>query len=230
MSTAVRIRKTRSSRVPNWSSGTMFGTIAGRRVRIGMRLEEQPVDADRHGRAGQRLNHPPIAARGTPQSSRFLDAVRRVEQNRGSQLRHLNERPHIVDQASVAEKSPPLAEQHVAASGRDEFIDDMPHVAGREELSLLDVDRSARPRRSRQQIRLPSEEGRNLQQLADFAGRSGLPRLVNVGRHRHSDGVAHTSQNLQSPFQARTSKRIDTRAVGFVERCLEDPLHRQTAR
>ena len=65
--------------------------------------------------------------------------------------------------------------------------DRVPHVVGREELALLDVDDAAGPRRGDEQVGLPAEERRNLQDVGDLGGRRRLRRLVDVGEDRHAE-------------------------------------------
>ena len=67
--------------------------------------------------------------------------------------------------------------------------DRVPHVERREELALLDVDRAPGPRGGHDQVGLPGEERRNLQDVDDLGGRRRLRRLVDVGQDRHA-GVA----------------------------------------
>ena len=53
----------------------------------------------------------------------------------------------------------------------DDLRDRVPHVVGREELALLDVDDAAGSRRGDEQIGLPREERGNLQHVGDLGGR-----------------------------------------------------------
>ena len=108
----------------------MFGPSLRRGVGIGMGLEEQPVDAHRHGRAGQRFDHCPIPAGGGPKTARLLDAVRGVEDYRDPKGLHLGDGPHIADQPTVTEEGPAFAQQDVATARGLELGDDVRHVPG----------------------------------------------------------------------------------------------------
>ena len=79
----------------------------------------------------------------------------------------------------------------------DEFVDDVPHVAGGHELALLHVHGPAGLRGGHQQIGLPGKERGNLQQRAHFADRRGLLRFVDVGRHRQAGRLRDLCQDLQ---------------------------------
>ena len=151
-----------------------------------MRFAKQAVDADGHRRAGQRLDHCPVAARGAAKAARFLNAMCRVENNRYAERLHLRDRPQIVHEPAIAEECAPLAEQDVLAAGAGQFIDNVPHVAGRHELALLHVNGPASCRRGHQQIGLPREERRHLQERAHLANGCRLLRLVDIGRDRQT--------------------------------------------
>ena len=179
------------------------GAVAGGGVGIGMRLEEQAVDAQGGGGPGQRLDHRPVAAGGRAQAARLLDAVGGVEDHRRAEGLHLGDGPHVVDQPAVAEERAPLAQQDVAAAARLQFADDVLHVPRRQELALLHVYRPAGRRRGQQQIGLPGEEGGDLQQVADLGHRRRLVRLVDVGGHRQAGRFLHAPQNGQPALQAR---------------------------
>ena len=116
------------------------GAVAGGVVRIGMGLEKQAVDADGDGGAGQRLDHGAVAAGSAAEAAGLLHAMGGVENHRHTQLAHLNQRPHIVDQSAVAEERPSFTQKHIFAAGGAELLHDMPHVPGGHELSLLHID------------------------------------------------------------------------------------------
>ena len=101
----------------------------------------------------------------------------------------------------------------------------MPHVAWREELALLDVDRTAGRGRGDEQVGLPREKRGNLQDVRDFGGGCGLRGLVNVGQDRQPGPLAHLGKDGKSFCQSRSAEGRDRRAVGLVERGLEDHRH-----
>ena len=93
---------------------------------------------------------------------------------------------------------------------RGELVDDVLHVAGGHELPLLDVDRPARLRGGHEQIGLPGEKRRDLQHVADLAGRRGLVRFVDVGRHGQAGLLLHLVQNWPSPPPTRRRESAST--------------------
>ena len=61
--------------------------------------------------------------------------------------------------------------------------------AGRQELTLLDVDGAPGLGRRDEQVGLAAQEGGNLQHVGDLGGGRGLRRLVDVGEHGHADAA-----------------------------------------
>jgi hypothetical protein len=141
------------------------------------------------------------AARGRAQPAGLLNAVRGIEHHRHAQRLHLGNRPHVVHQPPVAEKRPPLAKQDLATAGGFELADDVLHVAGRHELPFLDVHRPFGPGGRHQQVGLPGQEGRDLQQLADLGRRLGLVGQMDVGGHRQAGFSGDAAQDGQPAFQ-----------------------------
>ena len=82
---------------------------------------------------------------------------------------------------AVAKKGSPLAKQYVVAAGRGEFVDDMLHVLGGEELALFDIHGTTRFRGGDEQIGLATEKSRYLQYIADFPGRCRLMGFMDIG-------------------------------------------------
>ncbi len=132
-------------------------------------------------------------------------ALARCESHRRQPARqapHLGNRPHVIDQSSIPKERAALAEQDVLASARGELADHVLHVPGSEELSLLDVHGPSRRRGGEQQIGLPAEKRRDLQQVADLGGRSRLLRFVNISRNRQSRRLLDSPQHVQSAAQS----------------------------
>ena len=75
----------------------------------------------------------------------------------------------------------------------------MAHVGGREELSLLDVDDPPGARRGDDQIGLPREKRRNLEDVGDLGGGRGMRRLVDVGEDRRRRAFSLTRPRTRSP-------------------------------
>ena len=97
---------------------------------------------------------------------------------------HDRKRAHVDDEVVVAEAEAALGDEDALVAGGRDLGDRVPHVAGREELALLDVDDAAGARRGDEQIGLPREERRNLQHVGDFGRRRRVRRLVDVGQDR----------------------------------------------
>src|SRR5690606_40267438 len=94
-------------------------------------------------------------------------------------------------------------------------------VLRRHPLSLLDVDEPARARSGLDQVRLPAQERRDLEDVADLADRRGLLRLVNV-REQWQPGLGRDAlEPLQTVLETRSARRARTAPVRLVERRLE---------
>ena len=61
----------------------------------------------------ERFDHRAVSAGLVAETARLLDAVGGVEDDRGAEGSHLRQRPHVVDQPTVAEERAALAEQDV---------------------------------------------------------------------------------------------------------------------
>ena len=153
--------------------------------------------------------------------------MRGVENDRHAERLHLRDRTHVVDQPAVAEKRASLAQQDPATAAFFQFTDDVPHIPGGHELPFLHVDRPPGRRRREKQIGLSGQKRGDLQQVANFAGRRGLVRPMNVRGHRQTRGFLHAPQHGQPLLQTRSAIRRYARPVGLVERRLEDQLHAQ---
>src|SRR5206468_11113161 len=114
---------------------------------------------------------------------------------------------------------------HVAISGAEHLVDDVLHVAGRQELALLHVDRLAGTRRVDDQIGLPAEERWNLKHVEDLGGRPDFLDLVDVGEDRHAERITNASENAQSFHEAGAAIAAHRGTVGLVVRRLVDERH-----
>ena len=104
------------------------------------------------------------------------------------------------------------------------------HVAGREELTLLDIDDPSRFRRGFEQIGLPREERGDLQDVGDARRLDRLRRLVDVGQDRDARRHRAPAENAQAFRQPGTAERLRGGAVGFVVRRFEDELDADSLR
>src|SRR6516164_287644 len=94
-------------------------------------------------------------------------------------------RTHICNEIVVAETDASLGKDVRTASESFEFLRDVSHIPGRKKLPLLYINRPACLSRSANQIRLPAQEGRNLQKVDRFPGYPRLLRRMNISRDRH---------------------------------------------
>jgi len=95
------------------------------------------------------------------------------------------------------------------------------HLLRGEELRLLDVDHCTGLGHGHHQVGLPRQEGRQLDDVADFGHWCGLVGFMHIGNHRHAEGLLHFLEDLHALFQARATERGNGRAVGLVEAGLE---------
>ena len=86
------------------------GAVARGRVRIEMRFEKKRVDSDRRRRASEGADEFAFASGDAPRRARFLNAVRRVENDRRAGLAHDRKGAKIVDERAVSEKRSAFAE------------------------------------------------------------------------------------------------------------------------
>ena len=126
-----------------------------------MRFHEEAGDPERHSRAcqGRRLRSPSAGA--VAASPRHLQGVSGVEYDRSHGFHRVHPK-HVDDQIVVAEAAPALAKNYAVVPCLAALADDVPHLRGREELRLLDVDGPARPRERDDEVGLARKESRKL--------------------------------------------------------------------
>ena len=112
---------------------------------------------------------------------------------------HHRKRAHVDDEVVVAEREAALGHEHALVAGRAHLVDRVPHVERRQELALLEVDDPAGLRGRDDEVGLPREERRNLQDVGDLGGLRRLPGLVDVGQDRHADVVARRGRATARP-------------------------------
>jgi hypothetical protein len=122
----------------------------------------------------------------------------------------------------IAEAAATLGDQDARVTAFGHFRDRVPDVVWREELAFLDVDHASGSGRRNQQIGLPAEECRNLQNVGDVGRRLRVGWFVNVGDDRHAERRLDPRQHAKSLVEARSAERADRGAVRFVVRRLED--------
>jgi hypothetical protein len=116
--------------------------------------------------------------------------------------------PHVDDQI-VVPQTPYLGHR-------------MGHVPGGDELPLLEVDGPAAAGRCSQEVRLPAEEGWDLQHIEDFGRRLNLACLVDIGENRYAIVAADAGKDGKALLQPRPPEGIQGGAVGLVKGGLEN--------
>ena len=212
-------------------SGTAFGPSESAWAGSGCVSMKMPGDAHGDRGARQHRHELALAARRCALTTRQLHRVRRVEHHRCLGLAHDREASHVGDQVVVAEAHATLASEEavfrqafVACRGA-RLVDDVDHVVRREELALLDVHRLAALRHGTDEIGLPAQEGRCLQQVDRACRGFDLVLAVHVGHQRHAERALDLGQDLQPQVDARAAERCAARAVGLVVARLEDERH-----
>ena len=112
----------------------------------------------------------------------------------------------------------------------DELVDDVPHVPGREELALLDVDDLAGLGRGDEEIGLPAEEGRDLEDVDDRRDDRALLALVDVGEDRHAELAPEIGEDRQRRVEPHAALAGETGAVRLVEGGLVDEADAEAGR
>src|SRR5438093_375869 len=194
--------------------------IRERLGRIGMGLEEQAVHAARNRRAHQRKGELPLAA--GLRAARPLEAVGRVVDHRPAEAAHDDEPAHVHDQVVVAEARAALGEQDALAARERELLDRLRQVAGRQELTLLHVDRTAGPGGRGEQPALARQESGDLQRVGHLGGGPDLDRLVDIGEDRDPQLALDAREDRQGFADLEPGERAGARAVGLAEGGLED--------
>ena len=188
-----------------------------------MRLQKQARQARGHAGAGQlrKLPAPPPGDRRPGLAT--LQGVGHIEYQRhivGGGA-HNAKAEHIHHQVVVAVAAAALAEQQALVAALAEFLHHVGHLRGRQKLRFLDVDHRAGLRHGPHQIGLTGQKRRQLNNVTDLGRRRRLLGGVHVGHHRHAEALFERAQYGQAVVQARAAKRMNGRAVGFVEGRLE---------
>ena len=89
------------------------------------------------------------------------------------------------------------------------------HGSRREELSFFDIDNFPCLGSSYQQVRLPAEESRDLQDIYILGSHCCFSCFVNIGYSRNTERVAYPAEYFQCFLIANACERIQPRTVGF---------------
>src|SRR6185503_4994790 len=136
------------------------------------------------------------------ESSGPLKTVSHIVHNRIPKLSHDRYAAKVDDQVVIAEARAALGYHHPFVGLRSRLLDRVLHIAGGEELTLLDVHRAAGARRFDDQIGLPRKERGNLKHISDFGGRLPLVRCVNIRKNRNTRLASNTTEYFQSFFDS----------------------------
>ncbi len=190
-----------------------------------MDLQEDAVRAGGHSGLGQDRCKFPLPAGMGSRASRKLHGVGGVEDHRVAEPLHYGDRPHVGDQIVVSEGGAAFGDEEMPVSGGGQFGHDVFHIPGGQKLPLFHVYRLAGAARGQEEIGLPAEERRDLEDIQNRRGRLDLPRLMDIGENRNLKVGFDPLQDRQAVGEPRSPKRGEGAAVGLVEGSLEDERH-----
>ena len=119
-----------------------------------MDFHKDAIHPRRHAGAGQGFNVLGLATAAVPFTTRKLERVGNIEDDRNAKLFHDRQAPHIHDQVIVSEACAPLRHDDALIPGAADLVDGVADVPRRKELTLLDIDDGAGTADFEQQIRL----------------------------------------------------------------------------
>src|SRR5262245_30006377 len=170
-----------------------------------MRLHEDARYARGDGGAREHRNHFALPARRVTESARHLHRMRRVVDDRATRRAHDRERSHVRNQVVVTERCTALADHDLLIAGGARFVDDVDHVARREELSFLDVDRQTLRTDVVDEVGLTAQKRRGLQHRYDLGNFVERCVLVYVGQHGYADFRLDLLEYAQSLLKSGTA-------------------------
>ena len=138
-----------------------------------------------------------------------------VHDNGIAELLHLRNTPIIDNQVRISECSASFRNHDVVISGIGYFLYGKLHGSRREELSFFDIDNFPCLGSSYQQVRLPAEESRDLQDIHILGSHCSFSCFVNIGYSRNTERVAYPAEYFQCFLIANACERIQPRTVGF---------------
>ena len=186
--------------------GQAVGPVAQGPVGILVDFPEEAVDAGRHRRPRQRADELALSGGGGAGAARQLHRVSGVEDHRAAGLAHDRQGAHVDHQVVVAEGGAALGEEDVAVAGRFQLADRVLHVPRGEELPFLDVDDLPGGAGRGQQIGLPAEERRDLQDVEHLGRRGDLSDVVHIGENRQPEFALDPGEDLQPLVDARAAE------------------------
>ena len=152
--------------------------------------------------------------------------MRGVEYHGTTGLAHDREGAHVRNQVVVAERGAAFAHEDVVFSARlARLFHHVLHFGRRQELALLDVDRSSRCGDDVYEIGLAAEKRRGLQHVDGRRYFRDVVLVVDVGQHRHADLLLHLCEDLQPLVHPEAAVRLSGAAVGLVVGRFVDERH-----
>ncbi len=149
-----------------------------------------------------------------------------IDRHWRAELLHERDAGHVDDQVVIAKTDPALAQDDRIGRGRlTDLVQDVLGVGRRHELRLLDVQQTA-ARRDRfcagnDDIGLPRQKGRHLQEIGDHRHRLGLRRLMIIGADRHAEFSADRRQLREARFETGAPIGSYRGPIGLVKTRLE---------
>src|ERR1041384_4029948 len=192
-----------------------------------MNFHEYAVDSTRNSRTRKVFDELRITAARRTQPARPLKAVGHVVNHRITEASHDRHSAEINDQVVVAEARAALGDHHALVALRGGFLNCMLLSVRREELTLLDIDRAARPCSFNYQVCLTREKCRNLKHVGYLGSGRYLGDLMHVGEYRNAGIVSNSTEYAQGFFDSKPAMGGDRSAIGLIVRRLENVRHAQ---
>ena len=118
--------------------------------------------------------------------------------HRKSPVGHHVKAQHIDDQIVVAEVTAAFTDQQAVVAALAELRHHIGHLLGAEKLRFFDIDCRRGTRHGLNQVGLPGQKSRQLQNIADLSRRPGLFGTVNIRQYRYPIGD-FTSARISRP-------------------------------
>ena len=149
-----------------------------------MNLPEQTINPGCGSRTGKGTDILSLSGRCPAGTARQLHRVCCIEDHRVAHLAHDHQRTHIGHQVVIAEGRAPFRQQNLLIAGRFNLLDAMLDIPGSKKLPLFQIDRLAGFANRHQQIGLPAEKGRNLQDIEHLGSSDNLTDIMDIRNHR----------------------------------------------
>src|SRR6266478_1091313 len=151
-----------------------------------------------------------------------------VENHGESECTHDGHRTHVRDEIVVAERCAALGNEQSFATGLFRLFDNLTHFRRRKELTLFYINNLAGLNCGCDEIALAAEESRDLQDVDDFSGTSGLAFGMNVREDGHLEFLSNVGENFEAPIDPGTSKRLCRGAIRLVVTGLKNKRNSKT--